>query len=71
MMLDESRRLFNIKKKLESRAKVMAGIRAFFTEKGFLEIDTPLRVPAIAPEQFILPYTPLKVGSFPPPRSCK
>jgi lysyl-tRNA synthetase class 2 len=57
MMLDESRRLFNIKKKLESRAKVMAGIRAFFTEKGFLEIDTPLRVPAIAPEQFILPYT--------------
>ena len=57
MTLDESRRLINIKNKLESRAKVMAGIRAFFTEKGFLEIDTPLRVPAIAPEQFILPYT--------------
>lgn len=57
MTLDESRRLFNIKNKLESRAKVIAGIRAFFTKKGFLEIDTPLRVPSIAPEQFILPYT--------------
>jgi lysyl-tRNA synthetase class 2 len=57
MALDESRRLFKIKKMLESRAAIMAGIRAFFLEKGFLEIDTPLRVPAIAPEQFILPYT--------------
>jgi lysyl-tRNA synthetase class 2 len=57
MNLDESRRLFDIKNKLESRAKVMAGIRAFFNQKGFLEIDTPVRVPAIAPEQFILPYT--------------
>jgi lysyl-tRNA synthetase class 2 len=57
MTLDESSRLINIKNKLESRARIMAGIRAFFLEQGFLEIDTPLRVPAIAPEQFILPYT--------------
>jgi elongation factor P--(R)-beta-lysine ligase len=57
MALDESRRLGEIKNKLESRAAIIAGIRAFFCEQGFLEIDTPLRVPAIAPEQFILPYT--------------
>ncbi len=57
MALDDSRRLIDIKNKLECRARVMTGIRAFFLKQGFLEIDTPLRVPAIAPEQFILPYT--------------
>jgi lysyl-tRNA synthetase class 2 len=57
MDLDESRRLAEIKIKLEYRARVIAGIRAFFNKEDFLEIDTPLRVPAIAPEQFILPYT--------------
>ncbi len=35
---------------------IINGIRAFFCRRGFLEIDTPLRVPAIAPEQFIFPY---------------
>ncbi len=57
MALEESRRLYNIKDKLECRAKIMEGIRAFFAQENFLEIDTPLRVPAVAPEQFIHPYT--------------
>jgi elongation factor P--(R)-beta-lysine ligase len=57
MPLEESRRLSQIKNKLEYRARLTAGIRAFFLEEGFLEIDTPVRVPAIAPEQFIWPYT--------------
>jgi lysyl-tRNA synthetase class 2 len=57
MALDESRRLYNIKHKLECRARIMDGIRAFFMREIFLEIDTPLRVPAVAPEQFIHPYT--------------
>jgi lysyl-tRNA synthetase class 2 len=57
MALDESSRLLNIKNKLECRAKILAGIRAFFTNQDFLEVDTPLRVPAVAPEQFIHPYT--------------
>ena len=56
MSLDESRRLDNIKNKLECRAKIIAGIRAFFNNQNFLEVDTPIRVPAIAPEQFITPY---------------
>ncbi len=57
MALDESRRLQKIKDKLECRARIMDGIRAFFMLESFLEIDTPLRVPAVAPEQFIHPYT--------------
>ena len=57
MALEESRRLYSIKSRLECRAKIIDGIRAFFARENFLEIDTPLRVPAVAPEQFIHPYT--------------
>jgi elongation factor P--(R)-beta-lysine ligase len=57
MPLDESSRLSGIKAKLERRSLIVNGVRAFFCSQGFIEIDTPLRVPAIAPEQFILPYT--------------
>lgn len=57
MALDESRRLQIIKDKLECRSRIMDGIRTFFTRENFLEIDTPLRVPAVAPEQFIHPYS--------------
>ncbi len=56
MPLEESSRLYNIKPGLECRMNIINGIRAFFCRRGFLEIDTPLRVPAIAPEQFIVPY---------------
>jgi elongation factor P--(R)-beta-lysine ligase len=54
---DESARLFRIKDKLERRAKILDGIRAFFCRQGFVEIETPIRTPAIAPEHFIVPYT--------------
>jgi elongation factor P--(R)-beta-lysine ligase len=57
MALEESSRLQSKKIKLEFRAKIIDGIRAFFVRENFLEIETPLRVPAIAPEQFIHPYT--------------
>jgi elongation factor P--(R)-beta-lysine ligase len=57
MSLEESSRLSRIKPRLECRAKILDGIRAFFYIEGFLEVDTPVRVPAIAPEQFIDPYT--------------
>ena len=57
MPLEESERLRRIKTKLECRALILKGIRAFFCRHGFIEIETPLRVPAIAPEQFISPYT--------------
>jgi elongation factor P--(R)-beta-lysine ligase len=57
MWLEESSRLERIKNKLERRARMLDGLRAFFCRDGFIEIETPLRVPAIAPEQFINPYT--------------
>jgi elongation factor P--(R)-beta-lysine ligase len=57
MSLEESSRLSRIKSKLECRAKIIDGIRAFFYKEGFLNVDTPVRVPAVAPEQFIDPYT--------------
>jgi elongation factor P--(R)-beta-lysine ligase len=56
MALEESSRLSKIKSKLERRCLILNGIRAFFCQQGFIEIETPLRVPAIAPEQFIMPY---------------
>jgi elongation factor P--(R)-beta-lysine ligase len=56
MFRDESARLFRIKPMLERRALIINGVRAFFCQQGFLEIETPLRVPSVAPEQYILPY---------------
>jgi elongation factor P--(R)-beta-lysine ligase len=55
MSSDEINRLSGIKNKLERRAAVIEGVRAFFHLQGFIEIETPLRVPAVAPERFIKP----------------
>jgi len=35
------------------RAKLIQNIRLFFIGKGFLEVETPLRIPAPAPEEYI------------------
>ncbi len=53
---DESARLFRIKSNLERRAVILRLTRSFFSDRGFLEVDTPARVPAVAPEQFIRPF---------------
>jgi lysyl-tRNA synthetase class 2 len=42
---------------LRRRALIYEHIRSFFKERDFLEIDTPIRSPAIAPEEFIIPFT--------------
>ncbi|MGD9211949.1 MAG: EF-P lysine aminoacylase EpmA [Desulfobacteraceae bacterium] len=42
-----------IKPKLILRAKIIAAIRRFFTDNDFLEVETPLRIPAPAPEAHI------------------
>ena len=44
---------------LYKRAQVMQQIRYFFTERGFLEVETPLRIPANAPEEYIDPVPAL------------
>jgi len=37
------------------RAAVIRAVRAFFEEAGYLEVDTPLRLPSLAPEPYIEP----------------
>lgn len=44
-------------KNLILRARVIKAIRSFFDSRGFLEVETPLRIPANAPEEYIDPYT--------------
>jgi elongation factor P--(R)-beta-lysine ligase len=38
---------------LRQRARVLAAVRRFFTERDYLEVETPLRIPAPAPEAHI------------------
>jgi lysyl-tRNA synthetase class 2 len=56
MISDEHRRLNRIKPNLQRRALIYDFTRAFFKEQGFLEVETPVRVPHIAPEQHIVPF---------------
>jgi len=41
------------KKALEQRARLLREIRQFFVEKGYLEVETPHRIPTPAPESHI------------------
>jgi lysyl-tRNA synthetase class 2 len=43
----------NIAQTLVLRAKIFQAVRDFFTSQQFLEVDTPIRIPAPAPEPFI------------------
>ncbi len=54
---DELERLCRIKPNLERRSRIVQLIRTFFFDPGFLEVETPVRVPSVAPEQFIIPLT--------------
>jgi lysyl-tRNA synthetase class 2 len=38
------------------RARIIQAIRDFFVSRGFLEVETPHRIPANAPEEHIEPY---------------
>jgi elongation factor P--(R)-beta-lysine ligase len=53
---DEFNRLARLSPNLKRRAFVFDAIRAFFKEHEFLEVDTPIRAPAIAPEPNIVPF---------------
>jgi lysyl-tRNA synthetase class 2 len=41
------------KKALQQRARILQGIRQFFIERGYLEVETPHRIPTPAPESHI------------------
>ena len=42
-----------IKENLEVRAEVLRSVRDFFHKEGYLEVETPVRIPAPAPEEHI------------------
>ena len=54
-MPPERERLARIKSNLKSRAQIYDLAREFFRGRGFLEVETPVRVPTIAPEINIVP----------------
>ena len=56
MIEDEHWRLTYMKPNLERRASINRFTRAFFIELGFLEVETPIRVPSVAPELHITPF---------------
>ena len=56
MAADERRSLARLASNLRRRALIIEGIRAFFRGQDFLEVETPVRVPAIAPEPHIVPF---------------
>ena len=41
---------------LEYRARFMQALRYFFQERGYLEVDTPIRLPVVLPEANIHPF---------------
>ena len=53
---DERQRLERLIPNLKRRVFIYQTIRTFFIEQGFLEVDTPIRSPAIAPEKEIIPF---------------
>jgi len=56
MTADERQWLARIQPNLRKRAQIFQLIRQFFDTRGFLEVDTPIRSPAIAPEKEIVPF---------------
>jgi lysyl-tRNA synthetase class 2 len=42
-----------LRSKLEQRARILQAVREFFVDRGFLEIETPIRIPAPIPEAHI------------------
>lgn len=56
MFEDERRRLISLKRNLQLRVTIYNLTRNFFQERGFLEIETPVRMSTIIPESQIIPF---------------
>ncbi len=52
-MIEQNWALARKTNKLTERARIVADIRAFFASRGYLEVETPHRIPANAPEPYI------------------
>ena len=52
--------------RLKARAKIVTALRAFFDGQGFVEVETPVRIAAPAPEPHIdCPVVPSPMGGAP------
>ena len=51
--LKSTARLNALKPRLEARHQCLKAIRAWFDQQGFLEVETPIRIPSPALEQYI------------------
>jgi lysyl-tRNA synthetase class 2 len=56
-MADPNWGLAHKKTRLQTRARILSEIRAFFVAHDFLEVETPQRIPCNAPELYIDPQT--------------
>jgi lysyl-tRNA synthetase class 2 len=52
-VMDQSWRLAGKQGALRRRAMMIRAIRRFFCDRGYLEVETPVRIPAPAPEEHI------------------
>ncbi len=52
------------------RAHIIKAIRSFFWDRGFLEVETPLLIPANAPEEYINPISALPLQLQTSPELC-
>jgi lysyl-tRNA synthetase class 2 len=56
MLEAENKRLARLRPNLRRRAIILDITRAFFKNQDFLEVETPTRVPTVAPESYIIPF---------------
>jgi lysyl-tRNA synthetase class 2 len=63
-------RLSHKRNVLADRACIIGEIRRFFNEGGYLEVETPLRIPAPAPESHIDPLPSASWFLHPSPELC-
>ncbi|MHB8788936.1 MAG: EF-P lysine aminoacylase EpmA [Desulfobulbaceae bacterium] len=43
--------------RLQQRADLLQAVRSFFRSRGYIEVDTPIRLPVILPETHIKPFS--------------
>ncbi|MFH1491641.1 MAG: EF-P lysine aminoacylase EpmA [Pseudomonadota bacterium] len=55
---------------LRLRARIVSGIRRFFEDRGYLEIETPVMIPAPAPEPHISTFKAGDLFLHPSPELC-
>lgn len=53
----EDKYISNLRRKLQKRSALLNTIRAFFQDRGILEVETPLLYPAFSTDPFLQPFS--------------